>query len=150
MATDCPPFGLFSFKNVVITLDASRVIGFADGDDVISIEPTTEIGDPLIGADGASIVSFSADQSASVTIKLLANSPFNQFLNQKVQRQRGGAVVGVTFPISFLDVSSGESGGCTNAVVTKEATIQSGKKTSEREWRIFCPCWQPGQVDYTR
>ncbi|MDF2114798.1 DUF3277 family protein [Roseiarcaceae bacterium H3SJ34-1] len=64
--------------NVVLQIDGVRIQGFADGDDVIKLERSTELGTPLIGADGASIVSISADRSAKLTLKLLQTSPANQ------------------------------------------------------------------------
>jgi hypothetical protein len=89
-----------------------------------------------------------------LTLKLLQTSPANQYLLNKVSRQRGGnfplALTGLTFNIGFVDLSCGESGGCTTAIVTKEAMPQKGKNASEREWEIFCPCWEPGTIDVAR
>lgn len=147
---DCAPFGIYGFQNVALTIDGARIIGFAEGDDAIMIEPTTELGTPIVGADGTSIVSITADQSASLTLKLLPNSPFNAYLSQKAKRARGGALTGITFAIGFVDMSNGETGGCTQAVVTKEPSIQRGANAAEKEWRIFCPCWQPGEIQVAR
>jgi hypothetical protein len=150
MAQDSAPFGVYGMDNVVLQIDGVRIQGFGDGDDVISIERNTDLGTPLIGADGASIVSISADRSAKLTLNLLQTSPANQYLLNKVSRQRAGALTGLTFNIGFVDLSCGESGGCTTAIVTKEAMPQKGKNASEREWEIFCPCWEPGTIDVAR
>ena len=88
---NCPLFGAYSFKNVNLIIDGQRVQGFYDGDDAILVEQFEDSGVPVVGADGASIVSFSASQAAYVTIKLMLNSPFNQVLiNKDRQRKMGG------------------------------------------------------------
>ena len=62
---DCAPFGIYSFQNVSLTIDGCpRHRLCSEGDDAIMIEPTTELGTPIVGADGTSIVSITADQSA--------------------------------------------------------------------------------------
>lgn len=150
MAQDSAPFGTYSMDNVALHIDGARVTGFGDGDDVISIERTTELGTALVGADGASILSITADRSAKLTLKLLQTSPMNQFLQNKVARMRAGGLTALTFPVGFVDMSNGESGGCTQALVMKEAMPQKGKNASEREWELFCPCWEPGTVEVVR
>jgi len=150
MAQDGAPFGTYSMDNVALHIDGSRVTGFAEGDDVISIERNTDLGTPQIGADGASVLAISADRSAKMTIKLLQNSPMNQFLQNKVARMRSGGLTALTFSVGFVDMSNGESGGCTQALVMKEGMPQKGKNASAREWLLFCPCWEPGNVDVVR
>lgn len=147
MTQECGPFGTYSMLNVALHLDGVRVIGFGEGDDAIMIERNTELGTPQIGADGGSILSITADRTAKLSIKLLQTSPFNQYLQNKVARQRSGALTGITFPVGFVDMSNGESGGCTQALVQTEPAIQKGKNATERTWVIFCPCWEPGGVN---
>ena len=147
MAQDCAPFGVYSFSAVAFNIDGRLVTGFAEDDDCIMIEPTTELGTAKVGADGSSILSITADQSANVTIKLLPNSPFNAYLQQKVDRMRAGALTGISFPIGFTDLSSRESGGCTQATVSKIPNVTRGPQADTREWRFFCPCWQASGVD---
>lgn len=147
MPQECAPFGVYSFSAVAFSIDGRMVTGFAEDEDCILIEPTTELGSPKVGADGGSVVSITADQSASVTIKLLPNSPFNAYLNQKVQRMRSGALTNIAFPIGFTDLSNRETGGCTNAVITKVPSPTRGPTASTQEWRFFCPCWTNGTVE---
>jgi hypothetical protein len=144
---DCAPFGTYSFANVAFSIDGALVIGFDEGDDCIMIEPTTELGQAKVGADGTSILSITTDQSATVTIKLMANSPFNAYLRSKVSRMRQGGLTGLTFPIGFTDLSSRETGGCTQAIVMTEPSLMRGANVNSQEWKLFCPCWQPGSVE---
>jgi hypothetical protein len=143
---ECAPFGTYSFRQVAFTIDGALVTGFDEGDDCIMIEPRVELVTSKDGADGSSIDSISASQSADVTIRLLPHSPFNAFLRNKVLRMRGDALTGIRFPVGFTDLSNGETGGCTNAMVKKEPTINRGVAASTVEWVFSCPCWQPGVV----
>ena len=61
MAPDCAPFGVYSWNNVAAQIDGRQLVGLWEGDDVFVIEPTTELGKPVVGADGSSIVSITAD-----------------------------------------------------------------------------------------
>lgn len=145
-APDCAPFGTFSFTNVAFSIDGSLVNGWDEGDDCLTIEPTTELGTAKVGADGTSIVSITADQSATLTLRLLPVSPFNAYLRSKVSRMRSGAITNLTFPVGFTDLSSRESAGCTNAIITQIPTDTRGAMVNSLEWKIFCPCWQPTAV----
>ncbi len=140
--------GVYSFKNVVFAIDGRTVTGFDDGDDVIAIDGnTSELGTPKIGVDGSAVVSISADESVKITFKLLSTSPFNKYLLQKVKRMSHGGA----FPllkVSFLDTSTGESGGSSEGVIIQKAKITHGKSDSTREWTIFCPTWVEDYVTY--
>ena len=150
MAQKCPPFGVYNFMNTALTIDGVMVQGYAEGDDAISIEPFKELSTPVVGADGASLVAINASQAATVTIKLLASAPMNKWLWNRVARMRSGALTGVTFALGFTDLSLGETGGCTTAIIQAEANIQRGERATDMEWKFFCPCWQPGTVDVIR
>lgn len=147
MAEDCAPFGTYSFQNVAFSIDGVLVVGFDEGDDCILVERTTELGTPKVGADGTSIVSITTDQSATVTIRLLPNSPFNAYLRNRVKRMRSGALTGLTMAIGMTDLSSREMGGCTTAILTQEPPDTRGAMVNSLEWKFFCACWQPGFVE---
>lgn len=145
---ECAPFGVYSMDRVVVTIDGRKVIGFANGDDVVSIEDTSELGTEIIGADGSSILSISADKSVKLTIKLLASSPFNQFLLNKVSVMRSGTGLAGAMVVGVLDTSMGYAGGCTTAMVMKKPNVGYGANPTEREWIIFCPCWTPTETTF--
>lgn len=150
MVQNCPPFGVYNFMNTALTIDGVVVQGYAEGDDAVTIEAFKEIGTPVVGADGASMMAVSASQAATVIVKLLASSPMNKWLRNRVARMRSGALTGVTFALGFTDLSLGESGGCTTAMIQAEPSTQRGEKAGDMEWKFFCPCWQPGTVDVIR
>lgn len=146
MAVNCAPLTLYSFDNVVVTIDGREVIGLWEGDDVVSLERPTDLGSALTGADGASVVSITADQSATLTIKLQPNSAMNAYLEQAVKRMRMGSQRLIA--VAVRDTSTGEGGGCSAAVVIKEPSKSWGATATEREWQLFCNCWQENDITY--
>jgi len=149
MANVCGPTGLYSFSKSAFTVDGIKVTGFSEGDDVIMIEPTTELTKQMVGADGSSVVSVTADYSVMITIKLMYTSPFNQYLHAKAKLLRSLASQAI-FPVGFVDMGNGETGGCTSASVAVLPTISRGGTAPEMEWKIFCPCWLGGEVEINR
>ncbi|KRE07456.1 hypothetical protein ASE63_22415 [Bosea sp. Root381] len=146
MAVNCAPLTLYSFDNVVVTIDGREVIGVWEGDDAVLVERPTDLGSALTGADGASVVSITADQSATVTLKLQPNSAMNAYLEQAVKRMRMGSQR--LLNIAIRDTSTGEGGGCSAAVVIREPSKSWGAAATEREWQIFCNCWQENDISY--
>lgn len=146
MAVNCAPLTIYDFRNVVVTIDGRQVVGLWEGDDVVLVERPTDLGSALTGADGASVVSVSADQSATVTIKLQPNSAMNQYLAQAAKRMRMGSQRLIV--ISVRDTTTGEGGGCSAAVVIREPPKSWGATATEREWQLFCNCWQENDITY--
>lgn len=143
---ECTLFGTYSFTNVALSIDGVLVTGLDEGDDAISVEPGSDLGTPKVGADGSAIMSITADQSATLTLRLLPVSPMNQYLRNKVKRQRSGALTNLSFPIGMTDLSSRETAGCTNALISGEPSTVRGVNVNALEWKIWCACWQPGTV----
>lgn len=131
----------YSQLNVTCMLDGVRVLGFWDGDDAIVVEPNTDVGQMLVGADGSSIFSQSADESAKITLRLQHTSPAHRNLMQKWQRQRAAALDG--FPFSVLDTRSGEGGSTDQAFIMTAPLDQKGKNAAVRVWVLACGSWKP-------
>jgi hypothetical protein len=146
MADNCPPLTIYAMQNVAVTIDGRPVIGLWEGDDAVTIERNTDLGTPLVGADGASVVSLTSDQSALVTLKLMPNSAMNQYLTQRAKALRAGSQR--LLVLGIIDTSTGEGGGCSNVVITKEPNKSYGANASEREWVLFCSCWQENDILY--
>jgi hypothetical protein len=146
MAINCPPLTIYSFDNVVVTIDGREVVGFWEGEDAVTVTRETDVGTVLRGADGANIVSITNDQSAMLSLKLQPNSAMNQYLSQRVKLLRLGSQR--VMNIAIRDTISGEGGGCSSAIVTKEPDRSYGATASMREWIIFCNCWQENDIVY--
>lgn len=143
---ECAPLTLYSMLGVTATIDNRKVVGFAEGDDVIMLERNAEIGTPKTGADGSSVVSITANQSAKLTFKLMPNSAMNDYLERRAKIMRGGGQVLIA--IAIRDTSNGEGGGCTSAVIIKEPDKGWGAEAGEREWEFFCNCWSENVIEY--
>lgn len=146
MSVACPPLTLYSYRNVVVTIDGRPVIGVWEGDDAVVVERPNDLGTAMTGADGTSIVSITADQTATVTLKLQANSAMNQYFEQRVKATRMGSPR--LLAIAIVDTTSGEGGGCSSAIITQEPSKSYGATATEREWVIFCNCWQENDITY--
>lgn len=146
MAVDCKQLTIYAKDMVSFTIDDREVIGLWEGDDVISVERQTDLGTPMTGADGSSIVSFTSDQSALLTVKLQANSAANTYFEKWVKARRMGSTR--LLRVAVRDTATGEGGGCTSAVIVKEPSKSWGGTATEREWQLFCNCWQENDITY--
>jgi len=142
------PLGIYSFVNVVLTIDGRRIQGFAEGDDVITIEPNTdELGTVMAGADGCNLVSYSADSAAIMTIKMQPQAPINRVFEGKVKQILSGGRI-IPFAVTFTDTSTGESGSATESVLLNRASMTHGRTATEREWRILLNNWNTNFINY--
>lgn len=133
----------YSMKNVAVTLDGQNVLGLWDGDDAVQIAPITDIGTMMIGADGSSIFSQSANEGATITLRLQHTSPAHRQLHQKWARQRARGVRVTGFPVSIIDVDSGEGGSTDQAFIQTAPTDAKGVAAATREWVLVTGQWKP-------
>jgi hypothetical protein len=129
--------------NVSATLDRRDVKGLWDGDDAISVTEGADVGTGLVGADGSSIFSISADQSAQISIKLQHTSPTHRFLHQKLKTMRAKGANATFFSFSVKDKVSGEGGTADKCMIMKAPDDQKGKNASQREWVLWTGEWMP-------
>lgn len=132
----------YSMKNVVVMLDGQLVQGFWDGDDAVQIERAEDVGTGLVGADGSSIFSQSANESANITLRLQHTSPTHRLLMQKLLRQQQvGTLKG--FPISINERVSGEGGVADDCYIRVAPSDQKGVAASAREWQLWTGSYSP-------
>lgn len=133
----------YSMKNVQATLDGQKVIGFWDGDDAVSIAPLADIGTMLVGADGSSIFSQSANNGATITLRLQHTSPTHRLLSQKLAMQRTPGIRVAGFPLSCMDIDSGEGGATDQCFIQTAPTDEKGVNAAQREWVLVTGDWKP-------
>jgi hypothetical protein len=133
----------YSMKNVSATLDGQRVTGLWDGDDAIVVTPLTDVGTMLVGADGSSIFSQSANNGATITLRLQHTSPTHRNLMQKLQRQRAVGVRLSGFPFISIDVDSGEGGSTDQCFIQTAPNDEKGVNAAAREWVLVTGDWKP-------
>lgn len=131
----------YSMINVASTLDGLAVRGLWDGDDAITVEQGADVGTGLVGADGSSIFSQSADKSARITIRLQHTSPTHRQLVQKWKQQRAGRML--AFPFDVIDKDSGEGGTADKCYIMQAPSDQKGENAVVRAWVLWTGEYEP-------
>lgn len=137
----------YSYKNVAATLDNRPVSGVWEGDDCVVVARRTDVVTPVTGADGKSVVSLSADETAEITLRLMHTSPTHQRLRTY---QRAGSLTGSArvFPFSVRDTESNEGGVAAECVILQAPEVQHGDAATVREWRLFAGAFIWNEVTY--
>lgn len=133
----------YSMKNVAITVDGQAVIGVWDDDNAVQIEPVEDVGSLTVGADGSSIFSQSANEAATITLRLQHTSPTHRLLHERWARQRARGIRVVGFPVTVMDVDSGEGGSTDQAFIMTGPSDGKGKTATVREWVLVTGQWKP-------
>lgn len=133
----------YSFKNCSVTIDGQLVIGLWDGDDAVTVAPSSDRGTGLVGADGSGIFSVSADASAQITVRLMHTSPAHRLLMQKVTRQQQLGATTTAFPFSVVDTASGEGGTAEACYIMTAPTDSKGVSATVREWVLWTVEYKP-------
>ena len=131
----------YSMLNVTATLDGVAVRGLFDGDDAITVTQGADVGTMLVGADGSSLFSQTADRSAQIMIKLQHTSPTHRQLIQRWKQQRAGRLTG--FPFDLIEKDSGEGGTADKCFIMKAPADSKGKNAVVREWVLVTGDWTP-------
>ncbi len=132
---------VYSMLNVTAMVDGLRVIGLWDGDDAIVVSQGADVGEMLIGADGAGLFSQSADRSATIVLKLMHTSATHRQLLQKLAQQRAGRIIG--FPFSVIEGGTKGGGSTDQAFVQVAPDDSNGNVATEREWTLVTSDWEP-------
>lgn len=135
----------YSMLNVTATLDGRQVLGLFDGDNALQVTQGADVGSMLVGADGSSLFSQTADRSAQITLRLQHTSPTHRQLVEKWKSQRAGRVIG--FPFAFIDGMSSEGGSADKCFVMRAADDTKGNNATVREWVIVTGDWTPNVPD---
>ena len=131
----------YSMINVQATLDGLAIQGLWDGDDAVVVTHGADVGALLVGADGASIFSQSADRSAQISIKLMHTSPTHRQLIQKWKAQRAGRLIG--FPFDVIEKTSGKGGTTDQCFIMQAPANSDGKNAVAHEWVLVTGDWEP-------
>ena len=131
----------YSMLNVAATLDGVAVRGLFDGDDAIMVTQGADVGTMLVGADGSSLFSQTADRSAQISVKLQHTSPTHRQLIQRWKQQRAGRLTG--FPFDLIERDSGECGTADRCFIMQAPVDSKGKNAVVREWVLVTGDWTP-------
>ena len=125
-------FHSFSFTNVNFIFGTLEVTGWADGDDVLTLEYDTDQWNKLVGAKGDVVRSQTNDNSVTVTARILQESVTNSQLNVifNTDRESNAGV----FPGIIQDKETNETYTVNNLWIMKAPTITRGQATNQMEW----------------
>lgn len=138
---------VYSFRNVVVTIDGIKVNGFWEGDDAVTLAPNSDNATYVAGADGSGTVSYSADDAVRVTLRLKPESPANRYLETLFRDARQGDF-GAGVPISVRNVGNGEGGSAANAHVMIAPERAFGASQTVREWTLIANPWVWNEIQY--
>lgn len=138
---------VYSFENVAVTINGLRVTGFWEGDNAVEVAPRADNATMLVGADGDATVSYSADDSVSITLRLKPNSPMNAILENYYRRARAGGF-GRGFPVAVRDTGNGEGGAASEAHILQAPTRALGAAATVREWVLGANAWAWTPIRY--
>jgi len=118
--------------NVAVVFGIFQIQGFAEGDDVVLIEPEANDFEDIVGADGTVMRSQTNDRRVTVTIKLLPTSISNKELMGIYNADRTSFTG--AFPMLIQDKHLNESYAITEAWIQKMPNIGKGQTATSYDW----------------
>lgn len=115
---------------VLVTVNGFPITGKAE-DEFVTIEQNEDQSVMMIGADGEGAVARSKNQSARITIKVMATSAANDILNAAYQAWQAGGFVSVIF---IKDLNGRSLHLAERAWPVKLPTVSYAAGVGEREW----------------
>ena len=125
-------FNNYSFKNVNVIFGILELQGYADGDDVVKIDPDANLFEKIVGAKGDVARSQTNDNSCTISVKLLQTSVSNKELTALfvADRESGAG----TAPMIINDKETGETFIINNAWIQKAPSVSRGQNINAMEW----------------
>lgn len=130
---------VYSFLNVVATFAGPGGIlnlaaGAAVAEEGITIEAATDKNVMTIGSDGKGQHSLIADDSGTVTIRLLKTSPLNAALALMYDLQSASSSVWGQNVLTIVDTARLDANVCQSVAFKKKPTITYAKEAGMMEW----------------
>lgn len=108
--------------------------GAGAAEEGITIEPTEDLNEMMIGADGQGVHSLHADKSAKITVRLLKTSPTNALLGAMVAFQRTSSANHGQNTITISNTASGDIVTCQQVAFARVPTVNYAKNAGMNEW----------------
>ena len=128
----------YAFQNSTLIIDDIIITGRASGDDTVVIEKNEDDWTQFIGNDGDPMNILSANESGTITFKLMQNSPENKSLSELRKKKR---VEGGSFDCSFntnTDDGSGVDAVGSTCVIKTKPVRTFGAGQNFVEYTILC------------
>lgn len=129
----------YSFKDVVATIDGPGGTiplsgGVGSAKEGITIAPTGDKSAMLIGADGGVQHSLMADDSGTVTVRLLKTSPINAALMKLYEYQTRSSARHGKNTIQVRDLARGDAVDCSLCAFKKAPDLTYADEAGTIEW----------------
>lgn len=129
----------YSFQDVVAAISGpggtiNLAAGAAVAEEGISIEPSEDKSVMTIGADGQGMHSLVANESSTVTVRLLKTSPINAKLQAMYASQTGSSLNHGKNTITVRDIARGDSVTLTEVAFKKRPALTYAKEGGLNEW----------------
>jgi len=123
----------YAFEKVICLFGTVPIVGFFEGDDVISVERSVPTFTMPMGAGGDGIAVQAADRSGIITVKLLQTSPSNLYLSGLLEAAEQGLFV--AHPFLLKDAGTNLQLVAASQCVIQQPTKQVyGANHTPREW----------------
>lgn len=126
----------YAFEKVICIVGGAPVVGFFEGDDVITVARNVPDFSMQMGAGGDGLAVQAADQSGTITLKLLQTSPSNAALGLVLEQNKRGVFI----PLPFVLKDAGTNVQLVTAaqcVIVKPADQIYGANGTVREWQLI-------------
>lgn len=110
--------------------------GAGVADEGITIDPSEELNNMTIGADGSGVHSLHADKSGRVTVRLLKTSPTNALLGAMLAFQRTSAANHGQNTITITNTVTGDVVTCQQVAFARVPTNTYAKDAGMNEWNF--------------
>lgn len=131
----------YSFKDVNATLmGPGGFISLGDGsaaaEEGLTFTPAGDQGGMQVGADGQGVHSLYADQSGTITVRLLKNSPTNQLLSSLFAFQKANSASWGQNTLECRDKSRGDVWVCTQVAFKKRPDVSYARDADVIVWEF--------------
>lgn len=129
----------YSFLSIAATLvGPGAALNLANGaavaEEGIDIEPSEDINNMDIGADGRGMHSLSANKSGHVTVNLLKDSPLNSQLAALYAAQTAVPSAHGQNTITISNIDAGDIVTCQQCAFKRAPTVKYGKNGGIMQW----------------
>ncbi len=108
--------------------------GSGNAEEGITITPSEEIDNMMIGADGSAMHSLRADKSGKIKISLLKTSPTNALLSAAMAFQRTSGANHGQNTLTIVNIATGDTITCQQVAFAKVPDLKYSKDGGMNEW----------------
>lgn len=125
-----------SFQNTIVLVNGVEIVGWSEGDDVISIKRRVDAISDKVGAGGAMMVSISSDKSGEFAFKLQQGSSSNNYLGSIASSEELGAEFFIPVRVTFQDIYRQDLASGSVGYVKRPSDMVRGAAANTQEWTL--------------